>query len=136
MRKFIDTAPFIYLIEDHPSFADKVIQLISDALIHGDTFMTSVITVLEFSVKPEMENRQDIILKFHELLDKLNCQIEEVDLKIATKSYQLKAKYPFLKSMDAIQISTALLTDCVEFITNDNKLAQIDEIKITLINKQ
>jgi len=135
MRKFLDTAPLIYLIEDHPEFAEKVINIISESLIQRDTFVTSVITILEFGVKPEKENRRDIILKFEELLKKLNTSIENVDKEIATKAYQLRAKYQFLKGMDSIQIATALLSDCSEFITNDKKLKKIDEIKVVLIGE-
>jgi len=45
MKQFLDTAPLIYLIENHPEFAQNVINLISDALINEDTFITSVITL-------------------------------------------------------------------------------------------
>jgi len=61
MKKFIDTAPFIYLIESHPDFADKVINLISESTINGDSLITSVITLMEFGVKPERGGRQDVI---------------------------------------------------------------------------
>ena len=135
MRKFIDAAPLIYIIEGHPEFADNVINFISESLTQGDSFITSVITIMEFGVKPEKENRKDIINKFHEFLSKINMQIEDVDKEIATKAYQLRAKYQFLKSMDALQIATALIANCDEFLTNDRKLSEIEETSIKLIEE-
>ena len=133
MKKFIDTAPLIYVIEGHPEFADNVINIISESLAQGDSFATSVITVMEFGVKPEKENRNDIIDKFHEFLNRINIDIEDVDMEIATRAYQLMAKHQFLKSMDALQIATALISNCAEFITNDKKLLKIDEISVKLV---
>ena len=135
MRKFIDTAPLIYIIEDHPEFADTVINIISESLIGGDSFVTSVITIMEFGVKPEKEGKQDIINQFDLFLSQINAKIEEIYLRTATKAYQLRAKYKFLKSMDALQIATALITNCDEFITNDRKLSNIDEISVNIISE-
>lgn len=45
MKIFIDTAPFIYLIEDHPVFAAKVNQIITQAVVNNDSLVTSVIYI-------------------------------------------------------------------------------------------
>lgn len=37
--------------------------------------------------------------------------------------------------MDSIQIATALLSGCDEFITNDKKLKRLDELSIILIEE-
>lgn len=135
MKIFIDPAPPIYILEGHPKFAEKAINLFSESLVQGGSFVTSVITILEFGVKPERESRQDVIQKFHELLNRLNTKIEDIDQEIATKAYQLRAKYQFLKGMDSIQIATALVSNCKEFITNDKKLKKIEEISVILIEE-
>lgn len=135
MKRFIDTAPLIYFIEGHPIFAEKVAQLISSSIMGGHPMVTSTITILEFSVKPERENKQDVIKKFNEMLSKLDIQIENIDQIIATEAYKLRARYSFLKGMDAIQIATALVTDCKEFITNDIKLKKVKDIKVIIIGE-
>lgn len=40
MRIFLDTAPLIYIIEGHKDFTEKVIELISDSMIQGHSFVT------------------------------------------------------------------------------------------------
>ena len=66
MKIFLDTAPIIYLIEGHEQYADIVIEKISEGLDRGDTYVTSVITIMEFSVKPEKEERSDVLNQFYE----------------------------------------------------------------------
>jgi len=91
--------------------------------------------ILEFGVKSERKNRQDVIQKFHEFLDRLNIEIKVFDEEIATKAYQLRAKYQFLQGMDSIQLATALATNYEGFITNDKKLKKVDEISIILLEE-
>lgn len=69
------------------------------------------------------------------MLSKLDIQIENIDQIIATEAYKLRARYSFLKGMDAIQIATALVTDCKEFITNDIKLKEVKDIKVIIIGE-
>lgn len=79
MKIFIDTAPFIYLIENHPLFAKKVKTLISSAIVNRQEIVTSVVTISEFGVKPNRENQLELIEKFEELLARLNVKILVVD---------------------------------------------------------
>ena len=67
MKIFIDTAPFIYLLENHPVFTPKIKTLITNAIVVGDYIVTNVVTLSEFGVKPTKDNRLDLIEKFEEL---------------------------------------------------------------------
>ncbi|MCB0610831.1 MAG: PIN domain-containing protein [Lewinellaceae bacterium] len=134
MRIFIDTAPFIYLIEEHPEFSHPVKDLFLEYVTNNDSLISSVVKLAKFGVGPEKAGRPDIILKFEQFLRKLGIQILDINQEIARKSYQLRAKYPFLKGMDALQIAAALVNSCDSFLTNDVKLNSVKEIKtITLM---
>ena len=130
MKIFVDTAPFIYLMENHPKFAGKIKKAITEAIVNGDTLVTSVVTYMEFGVKPERENRQEVIRKFDELLSKLNIRILVVDKEAGQKAYQMRAKYQFLKGMDALQIGLSIKENCSVFLTNDKNLKKIAEINV------
>ena len=133
MKIFIDTAPFIYLIENHPIHSEKVKNYIANSISKGDQLVTSVVTLMEFGVKPAKENRQDVIDKFEELLNRLGIKIIEIDKNISTSGYQIRAKYEFLKGMDALQLASAIKNECNSFLTNDKKLEKVKEIKIILV---
>lgn len=135
MKTFIDTSPFIYLIENNPQFAAKTRKFIMDAVINNEELITSVITIMEFGVIPQKKGRQDLILKFEDFLKIMNISIEEIDQEMARKAFQLRAKYDFLKSMDALQISVALEKNCDQFLTNDRKLKKVSELQIVIIEE-
>ncbi len=135
MKIFVDTAPFIYLIEENPEYVYQVQDFFRTTSANNDILITSVITLSEFGVGPEKMGLPDVISKFENFLTKLDIQILDIDKEIAVKSYQLRAKYTFLKGMDALQIATAIVNGCQEFLTNDKKLVSIEGIKIkTLTN--
>ena len=136
MKIFIDTAPFIYIVENHPEFAETAIRKISTSITNGDTLVTSVVTLMEFGVKPEREERQDIIQRFENLLEELEIELLNIDKMLARRAYQLRAKYTFLKGMDALQLAAALSSNCEEFVTNDIKLKKINELKVILLREE
>jgi uncharacterized protein with PIN domain len=85
MKVFIDTAPFIYFIENHPKYSSIVDNLFVEKLSQDDELITSVITPMEFGVKPAQENKPEINIKFEEFLEKLNIPVLNVDKNIAKK---------------------------------------------------
>lgn len=133
MKTFIDTSPFIYLIQNHSHFVNQVKDFIVDAVNNGEELITSVITVMEFGVMPEKTGRQDILLKFEDFLNLMNIPVAEIDHSTATRAYKLRAKYDFLKGMDALQVPVALEKSCDQFLTNDKRLSRITELKIVIV---
>ena len=131
-KTFIDTAPFVYLLEYNKILTDKTKQVFGS--LNADTkFMTSVITYAEYSVKPKKINNQKAITEFKNLLNDIKCDIKNIDINIADITAELRAKYQFLRTPDALQLATAIHHNCNKFITNDKKLKQISEIDIILI---
>lgn len=61
MKIFIDTAPFIYLIEKHPEFIDPIKRYFTEVYIDQVELVTSVITLSEFGVKPQKEGKPELI---------------------------------------------------------------------------
>jgi len=133
MKTFIDTSPFIYLVENHPEFAVRIRGFILDAITNDDELVTSVITLMEFGVMPERKGQQELIFQFVDFLQLMNISVEVIDQRVAETAYKLRAKYDFLKGMDALQVSVAIEKECDQFFTNDKKLQKISEVQIILI---
>ena len=131
---FIDTAPFIYLIENNTKYSTKVEELLADYISLNYNICSSVISYMEFCVIPDRDGRLDVIESFNNLLLKLNISIFEINIDVAIRGYKLRSSNPSLKGMDALQLACALENDCSEFITNDEKLKKINEINVTILH--
>ena len=133
---YLDTAPLVYFIEGHPQFSVAVETYLADAISENASFCMSTVSYMEFSVYPERANRQDLITQLDELIVNLSIPIQVIDLSIAKLAAKLRAKYSFLKGMDAIQLAAALTNQCTHFFTNDKKLIKIIEIEIVLVSER
>ena len=132
---FIDTPPFIYYIEAHPEFgplAKEVVDAFQSGLL---TAFSSVITLAEVLPKPIQVGQINLAKRFSEFLRKgKNLTLIEISADIAEKAGWLRGRYPSIKALDAIQISSALYVKADAFLTNDNKLKQIKEIKSLILS--
>ncbi len=130
---FFDTAPFIYWLEQHPTLCSKVRQFIGDANTSSCEFATSVVSLAEFGIYPERNGRPDLIQDFEDALNDFSFDFLDIDVPIARVAYRLRAKYTFLKGMDAFQLAAALQSNCQYFLTNDRRLSTINEINIVVL---
>lgn len=131
---FLDTAPIIYFIEDHPQFAD-VVQIVIERLEQGNLQgIISPVTVAECLVNPFKNQDQKLQQNFADfLLRRESIILKETDLRISLKAAQLQASYN-LKLPDAVQIATAIITGCDSFLTNDKKLSRVSELQILVVS--
>lgn len=135
-KVFFDTSPFIYLIENHPKYSQSVTDFIVDQMyLHETLFFTSSISLAEFFVKPKKNNDLAVIEKFKSKLKEFNFTIFDITSAIAELSADLRVKYDFLKTIDSLQLATAICFGCNKFFTNDKRLKSIQEINIVLIDE-
>ena len=132
---FIDTAPIIYYIEAHPQFGPLAKEVV-DALQPGTLIaFSSVITLAEVLPKPIQKGKEELATKFTDFLRKgRNINLIEISTDIAEKAGRSRGKYPMLRALDAIQLSTAIEEEVDAFLTNDKKLKRIREVKVLILN--
>jgi predicted nucleic acid-binding protein len=135
MKTFVDTSPFIYLIEKHSGYHKKLKDFFTNLYVNEDRIISSVITFSEFGVKPYQNNQLHLIEDFEFFINQMSIALLDVNKLHAKKAYQLRAKYPFLKGMDSIQLGTAIVEKCKLFLTNDKQLKKIDEISVVLVEE-
>jgi predicted nucleic acid-binding protein len=133
-RVFVDTAPFIYLVEEHPKYHEKVVLFFADCIRQNTGLVTSVLTVAEFQVKPlKVKNFQ--VIKIFEKIIHSAFEVQEIDWKVATLSAEIRVKYPSVRGFDSLQLACAIHLNCDFFITNDKKLKSVKDISIRLIEE-
>ena len=57
-----------------------------------------------------------------------------ISADIAVAAGKMRGQYPFLKTMDAIQLAAALKIKDDAFVTNDTKLRRIKELDIVVLD--
>ncbi|HLE87261.1 MAG TPA: type II toxin-antitoxin system VapC family toxin [Candidatus Brocadiaceae bacterium] len=131
---FIDTAPFIYYIEEYEKYIETVDPLFSYISQGHITAYTSLITLIEVLTKPIEEKDKRLVYKYEELLtDSKGLILTDMDKNIAVESAKLRVKYR-IKIPDAIQVTSGLVNGAKAFITNDSNLKKIKEIKVIVLD--
>lgn len=134
-RLGIDTAPFIYFAEQHPTYADRlraIFRLLSEQNVLR---FTSVLTLTEALNKPIQRGDSVAQEQYRSmLLRSRNLQVVSVRETIAIRGAYLRAQYN-LRTPDAIQIATAVEVRCDAFLTNDLGLKRITELRVLILDE-
>jgi predicted nucleic acid-binding protein len=130
----IDTAIFIYFIEEDPRYLPLIVPLFEDADAGRRELVTSAVTLLEVLVVPYRIG--DVQLAEHyELLLTQGRGIRMVDVTRdqLRAAAQLRAATG-VKTPDALQVVAALGTGCRAFLTNDRGLPSIRGLRIVQLS--
>ena len=124
----LDTNIFIYYIEEHQIFLNKIEPLI-DKIVQGKaTGITSYVTLLELLVKPLRDGRLDLVDQYKTILTG-QLEMVPIDEAVSVEAARLRAKYGF-RTPDAIQLASVIIRKGDVFITNDRRLKDVKEIKV------
>ena len=134
-RIFVDTAPFIYLLEDNEYYIEKM-KRIFERLIASEVMMfTSTITFEEYLVHPYRTQQFLKVQAFVDFIKDVNVHVITIDTVIAKIAAQIRAEYHSFKAMDALQLASALQWRCDGFLTNDKRLRSFTEIHCLLVDE-
>lgn len=123
----VDTAPFIYVLESHPEFADQFAGLFEAAAAGDLTIALSTITLAEVLTGPFKAGQTALAKRYEKALSQYN--VIPVSTPIAALAAQLRAQYR-LKLPDAIQLATGLDIGAAAFVTHDRDFSQVTGVEI------
>ena len=131
----IDTMVFIYHLEDHPEYS-SVTEKLFDAVEKGKyRAVTSFVTLIEILVKSKIEGRLKVVSEYRDILLTFpHLKFCQLDLEISDLASTLRAKYS-IKTADAIQVATAMAENADAYVTNDERIKKIEEIKVLLLSE-
>ena len=126
----VDTAPIIYLMEDHPTLLEPylpIFERIEVGALHG---VISTVTLAEFLTGP-LRNGDEILADryYQALVNNANWTIQEFDAPVSFTAARIRTRYG-LKLPDAIQVATAIHTNSSALVTHDRDFASVTEIPI------
>lgn len=131
----IDTGPFIYHVEDHPTYStatDRIFRWIASEASVG---ITSTLTMAEVLVLPYREEHGHAAeTSFATLIQMGNIEWLSPSLGVADRAARARAAYR-LRTLDAIQLATALTAQATGFITNDKAFQRVTDLEILRLDE-
>ncbi len=123
----LDSAPLIYVLEDHPKFAPRF-QPLFDAHAAGTMrFAVTTITIAEVLSGPARLGNEVLVRRYRGLLE--SWHVIPLDADIAESAASIRATTN-LKLPDAIQVASALIVQADALVTHDRDFSGVHSIRI------
>jgi len=133
-RLGVETAPYIYYVENHPVYADKMDAIFQRVELTGIEIHTSAITLTEVLMKPIQANDQALIASYREMLVTTDyIYLNTVTSEQAEHAAYLRARYN-LRTPDALHVASAVLAGCSALLTNDLGLKRVQELRVLVLS--
>jgi predicted nucleic acid-binding protein len=131
----LDSAPFIYFIEDDPRYAPLLRPLFEQSDRGERLLVTSVLTLLEVLVVPLRAGNLQIAERYEALLTRSRgLRVVDITRAQLTAAAHLRAATG-VKTPDALQLAAALGAGCRTFVTNDRRLPAIPGLRVIQLSK-
>lgn len=126
----VDTAIFIYLIEEHPAYLPLILPLFEQADQGKRTLVTSALTLLEVLVVPYRKLNARLAQRYEILLTRSRgvrmVEISREHLRIAAQ-WRVMTR---VRTPDALQLACAAAAGCKVFLTNDRQLPELPDLRV------
>ena len=127
----LDTAIFIYYIEENEVFLPLVAPIFEDVAAGRREVVTSSLTLLEVLVVPYRAGNLALAERYEACLSRSRgvrlVEIGRPQLRIAA---QLRTIHPSVRTPDALQLAAALSAGCSTFVTNDRDLPAVTGLEV------
>lgn len=131
----LDSSVFIFEVEQNPKYVKLVHPIFRWLEEPRSRAVTATVTMLELLVHPYRRSDIDAVNKFYALLSTYpGLQWAELTLSIADLGARLRAEHN-LKTPDAIQAATAILSQATGFISNDRDFSRVEALEVLVLDE-
>jgi predicted nucleic acid-binding protein len=123
---------FIYLLEDHPSYADRVEYLLRRIQQRGQTLCTSIFTIGEVLSGFHKRGALEAAAEVRNWFRQPNVELLPFNGATAERYAQIRAKNSVTPA-DSIHLASAAEASVQLFITNDQRLTRLNIDQIDFI---
>ena len=132
-RTYLDANLYIYLFEGVPVYRRLMADLVGEIDQQDISVIASELTLVEILPSPVRERQRGLVASYLELMQRTpRFTLVQVDRRVIERAVQLRADLR-LRSMDALHLATALVHGCETFLTNDERLAAPDDIRLVTL---
>ena len=130
----LDSAPFIYYIDDVTPYADLLDPVFSLLENHALRAVTSTVTFAEILTKPFADKNFSLAdeIKFT-LKSFSSLSVASIDEKLAEAAALIRARHA-IRLPDALQLAAAIQGEATLFVTNDKRLKKVDGVEALVLS--
>lgn len=134
-RLYVETAPFIYFIEENPLYIARMDQIMAAIQLRSIQGVCSVVTLTEVLPVPLKAENSALVQAYEAiLLNSREFECVPVDRRTAITAANLRAQYE-LKTPDALHVAAALEANCDAFLTNDKGILRVRELRVLVLEE-
>ncbi len=131
----VDTALFIYFIEEHPRYLPLVEPLFLEIAQGRLTAVTSAVTLLEVLVIPYRVGDAELARRYEGLLTRSRgLTLIDATRDQLRAAAQLRGARPQMRTPDALQLAAALSARCTALVTNDRQIPPLPGLRVLQLN--
>ena len=125
----VDTAPWIYLLEDHAEFAPRFVGLFEAADRGQIQLALSTVTLAEVLTGPFKAGQTALAKRYETALGAY--QVVPLSAAVASLAAQLRVQYR-LKLPDAVQLASALQIGAAALVTHDRDFSAVQGLPVLM----
>jgi len=125
----VDTAPWIYLLEDHAEFAPRFLGLFEAAERGQIQLALSTVTLAEVLTGPYKAGQTALAKRYETALSAY--QVVPLSAAVASLAAQLRVQYR-LKLPDAVQLASALQIGAAALVTHDRDFSAVQGLPVLM----
>ena len=125
----VDTAPWIYLLEDHVEFAPRFVGLFEAAERGQIQLALSTVTLAEVLTGPFKAGQTALAKRYEPALGAY--QVVPLSAEVASLAAQLRVQYR-LKLPDAVQLASALEIGAAALVTHDRDFSAVQGLPVLM----
>jgi predicted nucleic acid-binding protein len=130
----LDTAPFIYYVEDVAPYADLLDPVFSLLENHALCAVTSTVTLAEILTKPFSDKNFSLADEIKFTLNSFSSlAVAAIDENVAEAAALIRARYA-IRLPDAMQLATAIHGEATLFLTNDKRMKKVDALEVLVLS--
>jgi predicted nucleic acid-binding protein len=123
----IDSAPVIYVLEDHPRLASRFRPLFDAHAVGRLRFAVTTITIAEVLMGPLGAGDDALAQRYRAIFE--SWRPVALDVSIAENAARLRASLR-LKLADAVQAASALAINAAALVTHDRDFSRVRSLRV------
>jgi predicted nucleic acid-binding protein len=123
----LDSAPVIYVLEDHPQYRPRFEPIFESHAAGHLRFAVTTITIAEVLTGPLGAGEEVLARRYRSILE--SWQVVDMDAGIAESAARLRGLFR-LKLADAVQVASAIAINADALVTHDRDFSSVTGLRI------